>query len=62
MSTIHAPVSTNLFTNAVGRVQNFIKRLTTEDTSEVWALYRMTRGSDSVRPRVLRKLAADAAR
>jgi hypothetical protein len=28
----------------------------------LFALYRMTRGSDSVRPRVMRKLAADAAR
>jgi hypothetical protein len=62
MTTTHATADTNLVNSALGRVQNFIKRLTTEDTSDVWALYRMTRGSDSVRPRVIRKLAADAAR
>lgn len=30
--------------------------------SDVWQLYRMSRGSDSLRPAVIRKLAAHAAR
>ena len=34
----------------------------TEEMNDVWKLYRLTRGSDSVRPAVLRELATGAGR
>ena len=51
-------------TTAFASMRDFIRRLTapTQDTSELWQLYRMARGSDSMRPALVRKLAASAGR
>ena len=51
-------------TTAFVSVRDFLRRLTapTQDTGELWQLYRMARGSDSMRPALVRKLAANAGR
>ena len=59
--------STSILTSAFARAQDFMRRLTApaapaKDTSDLWQLFRMARGSDSVRPALLRKLAAGAGR
>ena len=48
---------------ALALVRKFIRRLvvpvaSTEEMSDVWKLYRLTRSSDSVQPAVIRKLAS----
>ena len=59
--------STSILTNAYARAQDFMRRLTApaapaKETNELWQLFRMARGSDSVRPALIRKLASGAGR
>ena len=63
MSTTQAPRSTStLLSRAAGCVTRlFSRKAAAADTSDVWELFRMTRGADSLRPAVIRKLAAHAA-
>lgn len=63
MSTIKA-VRSSLFANAFARMQAFVARIAAPapGTSELLQLYRLSRGSDSVRPAVIRILATNAAR
>ncbi|MDB5746270.1 MAG: hypothetical protein JWP72_1118 [Massilia sp.] len=56
-----------ILANAFALVQDFMRRITApatpaKDTSELWQLFRMARGSDSVRPALIRKLASGAGR
>lgn len=62
MSTTQAPRSTStLLAKAAGFVKGFFgSKAASADTSDVWELFRMTRGSDSLRPAVIRKLDAHA--
>ena len=51
-------------TTVLASVRDFLRRLTApaQGTSELWQLYRMARGSDSMRPALVRKLATNARR
>jgi hypothetical protein len=70
MSSIHSSMprpGASLWNNAVTLVRNVAGRIvvpvaSTEEMSDVWKLYRLTRGSDSVRPAVLRELSSGAGR
>ena len=67
MMSTTTPVRSSLFTNAFARMQVFVNRIAspaapTPGTIDLRQLYRMARGSDSVRPAVIRLLAANAAR
>ena len=60
------PASTNFASIALDLIQNLFRRpspaaLRKADAGDVWALYGMSRGRDSVSPAVLRKLADNAA-
>lgn len=64
MSTTKATPAASLSTTsalgaAIARVKAWFGN--GADTSDVWQLYRMSRGSDSLRPAVISKLAAHAA-
>jgi hypothetical protein len=57
----------SLWNSAIALVRNVAGRLvvpvtSTEEMSDVWKLYRLTRGSDSVGPAVLRELSSGAGR
>ncbi|MET0981204.1 MAG: hypothetical protein ABWY02_03825 [Telluria sp.] len=59
--------ASTLWNNALAFVQNVAGRLvvpvaSTEEMNDVWKLYRLTRGADSVRPAVLRELASGEGR
>ena len=61
-SSAALPNST-LWNSAVALVQKLLQRLvvpvaSTEEMSDVWKLYRLTRSSDSVQPAVTRELAS----
>ena len=55
-----SPSTPSAWATAAARVKAWFRD--GADTSDVWQLYRMSRGSDSIRPAVIRKLAAHAAR
>lgn len=59
-------ITSSPFANALVRATKFVSRLASTGASagndEIWQLYRMSRGSDSIRPSVIRHLAAHAAR
>lgn len=60
------PASTNVASIALDFIQGLFRRpspaaLRRADASDIWALYSMSRGRDSVSPAVLGKLAANAA-
>ena len=65
----HLPASTDVASLALGFIQNLFRRpapvaargAAAADSGDVWALYRMSRGADSVSPAVLRQLAKAAA-
>ncbi|MFC4931562.1 hypothetical protein [Massilia sp. GCM10023247] len=59
-ATVSAPSAWDKLVAGVKDVFGFSGR--GADTSEIWELYRMSRGSDSLRPALVRKLAANAAR
>lgn len=59
------------FAGALARVRDFLQRLVAPaapaapaapGTSDLWQLYRMSRGSDSLRPALVRKLDSGAGR
>ena len=55
--------NSTLWSHAIALLQKLIQRLvvpvaSTEEMSDVWTLYRLTRSSDSVQPAVIRKLAS----
>lgn len=58
------PVRSSLFAKAFARMQAFVARIAAPAAggSELMELYRLSRGSDSLRPAVIRRLAANAAR
>lgn len=54
-----------MFTTAFARIQSFVNRIAAPvpaNETDLLQLYRLSRGSDSVRPAVIRMLAANAAR
>jgi hypothetical protein len=54
-----------MFTTTFARMQAFVNRIASPapaDGTDLMQLYRLSRGSDSVRPAVIRQLAAIAAR
>ena len=58
---------TSILTNAIALLQGFMQRITApaapaKDTNELWQLFRMARGSDSMRPALIRKLASGPGR
>ena len=60
------PASTNIASIALDLIQSLFRRpspaaLRRADAGDVWALYSLSRGRDSVSPAVLRKLADNAA-
>lgn len=60
------PASTNVASVALDFIQSLFRRpspaaLRKADAGDVWALYSMSRGRDSVSPAVLHKLAEHAA-
>lgn len=60
------PASTNVASVALDFIQSLLRRpspaaLRKADAGDVWALYSMSRGRDSVSPAVLHKLAEHAA-
>ena len=55
---------TNVFENALAAARRVLRRVvvpvdSTDEMSDVWRLYRLTRQSDSVRPVVLDALAGE---
>ncbi|MFC5462804.1 hypothetical protein [Massilia niabensis] len=64
MSTTTKAVRSSLFATAFARMQVFVARIVAPAGagSDLMELYRLSRGSDSVRPAVIRRLAANAAR
>lgn len=60
------PAATNVASIALDFIQSLFSRpspaaLRKADAGDIWALYSMSRGRDSVSPAVLRKLADNAA-
>ena len=62
--TTKQPLRSTTLQRGLARVRDFITRLTApaQDKGELWQLYRLARGSDSMRPALVRKLAATVAR
>lgn len=61
MTSKHTNKSTSTaWDKLAARVQGFFGLSGGADTSEIWELYRLSRGSDSLRPSVIRKLEAHA--
>ena len=64
------PLPRGILANAVASMRDFVQRLTAPvapaapatGTSDLWQLYRMSRGSDSLRPAVIRMLASGTGR
>ena len=61
------PLPRGILANAAASMRDFVQRLTAPvapatGTSDLWQLYRMSRGSDSLRPAVFRMLASGAGR
>lgn len=60
------PVSAQVINTAFGFLQSLFRRpapaVVRADSADVWKLYQLSRGRDSVSPAVLRKLADAAAK
>ena len=62
--TTKQPLRSTALQRGLARVSAFMTRMTApvQDTGELWQLYRLARGSDSMRPALVRKFSAAAAR